>query len=183
MRGAMRPMTPGETGAAGREWRFLGLRVRELSSSAEPVIVAEAVLPEGASPALHLHEKLDDSFYLLEGEMVIRCGEEVTLATSGAWVPFPRGVPHTFRVMDDRVRVLMVHADDSFLGAVRAIGRPADDPEAEEAAHPSPEWLAGAMAKHDIRTVGPPIEAEEADAWRDRLRQEGSDRTSRTGRR
>lgn len=170
--GGPRPTTRKETGVGPqREWLFLGVRVRELSSSAEPVVVAEAVLPRGASPALHVHDKLDDSFYLLEGVMVVRCGEEVTLATSGDWVPFPRGVPHTFRVMDDCARVLMVHANDSFVQAVRTIGRPAGTPEAEEASRPSPEWLAEAMAGHDIRTVGPPMEAEEADAWRARLGQ------------
>ena len=61
--------------------------------------MAEAVLPEGASPPAHLHAALDDSFYILEGRMVIHCGDDVWLAGPGSWVQFPAGVPHTFRVL------------------------------------------------------------------------------------
>ena len=51
--------------------------------------------------------------------MVIHCGDDVWQAGPGSWVQFPAGVPHTFRVLGGPARVLMVHADDSFLAAVR----------------------------------------------------------------
>jgi len=86
--------------------------------------VAEAVLPHGASPPSHLHEALDDSFYILEGTMVVRCGKSVTVESAGSWVQFPAGVPHTFRVMSETARVLMVNADHSFIDAVAMGGDP-----------------------------------------------------------
>jgi mannose-6-phosphate isomerase-like protein (cupin superfamily) len=148
------------------DWWFLGVRVKELTSPGAEVVVAEATLPKGASPPLHLHENLDDSFYLIEGTMVVRCGDDVSLATPGTWVPFPRGVPHTFRVMDRPARVLLVHANDSFMRAVQGIGRLAADDDVPTAADgPSPEQLTRAMAAHDIRAVGPPMEEDEARSW------------------
>lgn len=153
-------------GTAPKAWWFLGLRVDELSDPRTDLVVSEAVLPEGASPPLHVHGGLDDSFYLLEGLMVVRCGEDVSPARPGTWVPFPRGVPHTFRVLDGPARVLLVHNDDSFMGAVRDIGSPApagDAPPAGEG--PSLEQLTRSLLRHDITTVGPAMEEAEARRW------------------
>lgn len=156
--------------AQGRDWMFLGVRITPLSSPQEPVVVAEAILPAGASPPLHVHDHLDDSFYLLAGTMVVRCGEDVTVAEPGAWIPFPHAVPHTFRVIGGDARVLMVHANASFIQAVQAIGRPASDTDAPTTDDgPSLEELTQAMAEHDIRAVGPPMEAAEAHSWLLRL--------------
>ena len=110
--------------SATREFTFLGVRVKELTGPDAPVAVAEAVLPHGASPPSHLHDHLDDSFYILEGTLVVRCGESVTLERAGGWVQFPAGVPHTFRVMSETARVLLVNADHSFIDAVGAGDEP-----------------------------------------------------------
>lgn len=149
---------------ARRRWLFLGVLVEELTEPGSPVVVAEGVVPEGASPPAHVHSSLDDSFYLLEGRMVVRCGEEVWEAGPGSWVQFPAGVLHTFRVLDGPARVLMVHADDSFLEAVRQIGRPAADGDVPSTAPgPTIEELDRAFAAHGITNVGPPMEQAEVD--------------------
>jgi mannose-6-phosphate isomerase-like protein (cupin superfamily) len=145
-------------------WMFLGVRVDVLSDPDAPVVVAEGVAPRGASPPLHVHADLDDSFYLLDGRMVVRCGDDVFLATSGTWVQFPKGVPHTFRVLDRPARVLMVHANDSFIDAVRAIGHPAAAGDVPTAAGGPPiDELNRALAAHGITSVGPPMEQDEAE--------------------
>ena len=82
-----------------RRWLFLGVLIDVLTEPGAPVTVAEGILPEGASPPAHVHADLDDSFYILDGRMVIRCGDDVWQAGSGSWVQFPAGVPHTFRVL------------------------------------------------------------------------------------
>lgn len=146
-----------------RQWLFLGVLVRELTGPGSPVTVAEGVLPEGASPPAHVHASLDDSFYLLEGHMVVRCGDEVREAHPGDWVQFPAGLPHTFRVLDGPARVLMVHADDSFITAVRRIGRASlEDDVASTAPGPTLEELDRLFAHHGIANVGPPMEQAEA---------------------
>ena len=147
-----------------RRWLFLGVLVDVLTEPGAPVTVAEAVLPEGASPPAHVHAALDDSFYILDGRMVLHCGTDVREAGPGSWVQFPAGVPHTFRVLDGPARVLMVHADDSFLAAVREIGCPATSTDRPEAAQgPNLEELNRAFAAHGITNVGLPMEQAEAE--------------------
>ncbi|HET6965917.1 MAG TPA: cupin domain-containing protein [Acidimicrobiales bacterium] len=158
------------SGPAGGSWMFLGVRFDVLTAAGAPVVVAEFVLPEGASPPLHVHEGLDDSFYVLDGTMVIRCGPDVWLAGPGSWVQFPAGVPHTFRVLGGPLRALMVHSDDSFLAAVRAVGRPAVDGDQPDAAPElSLDELDRALSAHGVTTVGAPMERDEAEAWLTRL--------------
>jgi quercetin dioxygenase-like cupin family protein len=149
---------------------FLGVRVDILTGAGAPVVVAEARLPAGASPPLHVHDELDDSFYVLDGRMVVRCGDDVFLASAGTWVQFPSRVPHTFRVLDAPARVLLVHADDSFIRTVKAVGRPADaDDTPTTRGGPSVRALDVALARHGITNVGPPMEQDEADRWLDRV--------------
>lgn len=58
----------------------------------------EAELPAGFSPPLHVHHREDESFWILEGEFTVRCGDQTFRASAGAFVFAPRGVPHTFVV-------------------------------------------------------------------------------------
>jgi mannose-6-phosphate isomerase-like protein (cupin superfamily) len=62
-------------------------------------VVLEMTLPVGHSPALHVHEALDDTWYAIEGRMAARCGDEEFVIEAGDWVSMPRGVAHTFRVI------------------------------------------------------------------------------------
>jgi len=58
----------------------------------------------------------------------------------------------------------MIHADDSFLAAVREIGRPATGTDVPEATQgPAIEELDRAFAAHSIINVGPPMEQAEAE--------------------
>jgi hypothetical protein len=109
-RPAGQPEMPGT--ATPRRWLFLGVLLDVLTEPGAPVAVAEAVLPEGASPPAHLHAALDDSF----------------------------------------------------LAAVREIGRPATGTDVP-AATPGPtiEELDQAFAAHGITNVGPPMEQPEAE--------------------
>ena len=147
-----------------RRWLFLGVLVNVLTEPGAPVTVAEAIVPEGASPPAHVHADLDDSFYILDGHMVIRCGDMEWEAGPGSWVQFPARVPHTFRVLGGPARILLAHANDSFLAAVREIGRPATDTDIPDVTPgPTIEELDRAFAAHGITNVGPPMEQAEAD--------------------
>ena len=147
-----------------RRWLFLGVLIDVLTEPGAPVTVAEAVVPEGGSPPAHVHAALDDSFKIFDGRMLLHCGDHVWQAGPGSWVQFPAGVPHTFRVLDEPARILLVHASDSFLAAVQDIGRPVtgtDIPDATQG--PTIEDLDRAFAAHGITNIGPPMEQAEAE--------------------
>ena len=68
----------------GRAWWFLDtLVVEHLIASGTGTVVLEMTLPADAAPPLHVHHDLDDSSFLLDGQMVVRCGEQTLLARAG----------------------------------------------------------------------------------------------------
>ena len=150
----------------GQAWWFLDTLVVEHRCASEMnTIVFEMTLPAGAAPPLHVHDDLDDTWYILEGQMVVRCGDEELVVGAGHWVSMPRGVPHTFRVVGDReARILLVHDNASFRDFVRKLGVPAGARIVPiEPVFPSMDELARAGEAHDLRPVGPPLSAEDAD--------------------
>ena len=46
---------------------------------------------------MHVHERGDELYYILEGVFEIRCGAKEFTAEAGAMAMLPRGVPHAFR--------------------------------------------------------------------------------------
>lgn len=59
--------------------------------------VVEAVMPPRTQgPGLHMHTREDETFYILEGALRVRVGEQTVTVTAGSTVYMPRGVPHTF---------------------------------------------------------------------------------------
>lgn len=146
-------------------WWFLDLLVVEhRCAPGMETVVLEMTLPVGSSAPLHVHDTLDDTWYILEGEMVVRCGDDVSTVGAGYWVSMPRGVPHTFRVVGDRdARILLVHDNASFRDLIRALGVPAGAHVVPpQPVFPSMEELARVAGAHDLTPVGPPMSDEDA---------------------
>src|SRR5438874_4823008 len=57
----------------------------------------EAVVPPGGGPPPHVHSREEEGFYVLEGEVTFRVGEERFVATAGTFANMPVGTPHSFR--------------------------------------------------------------------------------------
>jgi quercetin dioxygenase-like cupin family protein len=58
-------------------------------------------------PPPHVHERLHDMFYVLDGTLTVRLGDDTHEAGAGTFVCVPPGVVHTFRNETDRpVRLL-----------------------------------------------------------------------------
>jgi mannose-6-phosphate isomerase-like protein (cupin superfamily) len=149
----------------GKAWWFLGTLavLRNPEGAPRTPTVIELTVPPGGSPPLHVHERLDDSFLLLEGEVLVRCGEQSLVARVGSYVALPAGVEHTFRVMGDTpARMLLIHADDEFLDFIEAVGAPAQAPVlplADAGGNLDRGALTKAAAEHALRIVGPPLDA------------------------
>lgn len=71
--------------------------------------------PRRAGPGPHAHDAEDDSFYMLEGELVFTVdGEDVTVGP-GTFLLVPPGVAHTFaNHSDEPARFVNVHAPAGF---------------------------------------------------------------------
>ena len=89
----------------------------------------EFELQSGGEIAPHLHRGQSDSFYVLEGEVEFRVGDEVVTATPGTFVLSPAGVVHSLRNAGEQpARLLNLHVPGGFveyrreLAALRAEG-------------------------------------------------------------
>jgi quercetin dioxygenase-like cupin family protein len=61
----------------------------------------------GMEPPPHVHANEDESYYLLEGEMLFRVGDEAFTAKPGDFVFLPRNVRHEFKVLSSTFRCLV----------------------------------------------------------------------------
>jgi mannose-6-phosphate isomerase-like protein (cupin superfamily) len=148
-------------------WWFLDTLVVEHRCAPEmDTVVLEMTLPVGSSPPLHVHDDLDDTWYILEGQMVVHCGDDELVVGTGHWVSMPRGVPHTFRVVGEReARILLVHDNPSFVDFIREVSTPAATRNVpSNPIVPPMDELARIAASHDLRPMGPPLSAEYADS-------------------
>lgn len=146
-------------------WWFLDLLVVEhRCAPGMQTVVLEMTLPVGSSAPLHVHHSLDDTWYILEGEMVVRCGDETQVVGAGHWVSMPRGVPHTFRVVGERAaRILLVHDNPSFRDLIRDLGTPATAHVVpDQPVFPPMDELARVATSHDLTPIGPPMSPDDA---------------------
>jgi len=111
----------------GEAYWFYGDRaILRSPEGAVPVIIEHHVGPGAAAP-LHVHHDVDDSFYLLSGQLAMRCGDDTFVANAGDYVSLPKGVPHALcNVGTEEAVLLQTHDADSFLTFIRHVGVPGD---------------------------------------------------------
>jgi len=68
----------------------------------------EAIVPPGGGPRLHVHSRENESFYVLEGELVFQLGDIQETAAAGTYVNLPVGIPHCFRNKTQAVARLLI---------------------------------------------------------------------------
>ncbi len=91
------------------------------------LFLAETTLEPGfPGPPLHHHEKLQDMFYVLEGTLVFRIGNETAEASAGTFVCIPPKVPHTVsNPSEEPVRFLNLNTPAGWEGYTRDLAEAA----------------------------------------------------------
>lgn len=130
--------------------------------------VMESLAPRGDSPPYHVHHTEDETFHLIEGELLVCIDGETRRAFPGETLLLPKGVPHTYLVVSEQARWLVVTTNGDFERFVREAARPTASAELPPAAGPpSPDEEAalGELALlHGIELIGPPLAESVADA-------------------
>jgi quercetin dioxygenase-like cupin family protein len=122
---------PADTGPVyeglGCTWRFLVTSEQAGGS----YTTMEIGVPPGVGPGLHVHDREEEQFYVLEGELTYRVGEETIRASVGDFIHIPRHTPHGFTCGETPARVLTTFGpgtgiDDDFksVSAVSAADGP-----------------------------------------------------------
>ena len=119
--------------------------------------LVEATFPEGFGPPLHVHSREDEAFYVLEGEIRFRQGEDEFVAGAGAWVWGPRGVAHAFKVESPSARALVLVTPGGFERMFEEAGVPVgESAEAPEQGY-DPEAAAAVSRRFGFEVVGPQL--------------------------
>ncbi len=101
--------------AAGQGWTYnFGIdfttKVGELSHGRRLAVV-EYTTRKGEEPPDHSHGTEDEMFYVLQGGLRFRCGDEHFDLTDGGFVFLPRGIEHGYEInTSGDVRLLVVTA-------------------------------------------------------------------------
>ena len=97
---------------------FLGIPTRVLATAAQTggaFGLVEHVMPPGAASPWHVHHAEDEAFYVVEGALTFRCGDQELRAGPGTFVYGPREIPHAFRVEGSHpVRLLLLCTPGGF---------------------------------------------------------------------
>ena len=85
-----------------------------LKASNPALGVTEVILHPGEEPPFHVHKNEDEWFYVLEGQVTFHVGNDQHCGTAGAFVSYPRGIPHTFTIESPAARFLVITTPGGF---------------------------------------------------------------------
>lgn len=126
------------------------------------ISVMESLARRGDSPPYHVHRSEDEVFHLLEGELVLCVDGTLRSLHAGETLLAPKGVPHTYRVVSDRARWLVVTRNGDFERFVRDASRPAGTNDLPPQSGPPTPEQAAAFAelalRYEIELIGPPLD-------------------------
>lgn len=90
--------------------------------------VALVTQPPGIATPLHLHSRESEAFFLMDGSMTYRAGDDTFHLGAGDFIWLPMGVPHAFRVTGRTpARMLALTAPSGLLHLYDEVGVPATE--------------------------------------------------------
>jgi quercetin dioxygenase-like cupin family protein len=118
--------------------------------------------PPGTATPLHRHSNEAEAFYLLDGTMTYRAGDETFHLAAGDFIYLPRNVPHAFRVTGTSpIRFLGVVDPGGLFDFYDEVGIPAaerrlpgDDGQSLEIE--IPRWNE-ISPRYGVSVIGPPL--------------------------
>lgn len=118
--------------------------------------------PPGTATPLHVHTREAEAFFVLEGHITYRAGEQLYELREGCFIYLPTDLPHAFRVRGSTAaRYLAVTTPAGLMSLYDEVGIPApqhripggDGPPMQEQV---PAWLQAAP-RYGLQILGPPI--------------------------
>lgn len=133
----------GERHTAGRSEILIKATGDETAGS---FFLSESTIAPGfPGPPPHRHERLVDMFYVLEGVLTVRLGEQTHELEPGSFVCVPAGVVHTFsNATDSPVRFLNFNTPAGWENYMRDLA------EAAHAGPLTPDMIARVASNYDF---------------------------------
>ena len=119
-------------------------------------LLFEDVMSHGKTTPLHTHPQVDETLYVLEGEILLHIDGAEQGVGSGGVALAPRGVPHAFLVTSETARILFLETP----GSSEAFYRGASEPVTSDLEISAPVDFARVRASAErnggIEILGPP---------------------------
>lgn len=123
--------------------------------SGDAFSLVEVLSPRGRATGLHT-DPSHETFYVLEGELLVHVDGAEHAVCAGGTVSVPRGVAHAFLVVSDRARFLVLNTPGTHDRFFRDGGEPASDDDLTTAPPPDHERTMAAARTHGVVFLGPP---------------------------
>jgi quercetin dioxygenase-like cupin family protein len=129
------------------------------ADTGEGFLLVEERARRGTVTPLHTHPDEDETFYILDGELLFHLDGHERSLSGGGFVSVPRGLPHAYLVTSALARVLVLITPGG--GAMEAFFRDAGEPAPERELPPDGpldiERIAAAAERTGaVRILGPP---------------------------
>jgi len=140
-------------------WTLNGLMVTKaaVDETGGAFGLMEHVLTAACNPPVHVHTDEEECFYVLDGEIEFEVDGEKVDGRPGTFALVPRGAVHTFRVLTETARMLVIcsgkptnNLEDFFLG----MGEPATERALPTPSAPDEARLVTLAARTGIEIVG-----------------------------
>lgn len=111
----------------------------------------------GFSPPRHVHHAEDSAIIVLDGELLVQCGDDEFVASAQRPAFLPRDVPHTFLVTSDTAHFYELVTPGNFEGFHIDASDPAPAAELPPPSAPDVARLVAALGPYDAEIIGPPM--------------------------
>jgi mannose-6-phosphate isomerase-like protein (cupin superfamily) len=144
----------------GQSFWFLGSLMTIKTGSEQShggFTLLEALQPAGFATPLHVHRTEDEAFYLLEGRILVTCGDDRWEVEPGGFVFLPRGVPHGISIPEGaNARLLQITSPAQFEHFVAEAGDPAPEAVLPPPSKPDIPRMLAAAPKYGYDILGAP---------------------------
>jgi mannose-6-phosphate isomerase-like protein (cupin superfamily) len=118
--------------------------------------VHEQWVTAAGNPPLHVHDRQDELFLVVEGEIEVTLGDRSIVVPSGSVAFGPRGVPHTYAVRDGVAHLYVVSTPSGLEDFFREVGDPAAALALPEPSAADVPTVVATAARHGITILPPP---------------------------
>ena len=119
-------------------------------------LLFDDIMTSGKTTPLHTHPEVDETLYVLNGEILLHIdGREQTLGSGGVAM-VPRGVPHAFLVTSERARILFLETPGTSEAFYRGASEPLTPALVASAPVEFDRVRASAARNGGIEILGPP---------------------------
>ena len=107
---------------------YKGILVSQLAGGSDTggaFDLVESKMKKGTEPPPHIHDREDELFYILAGEIRVFADGQVFTMAAGESVFLPKKMPHAYLIESDECHVLALMTPGGFLNAINKMNAPA----------------------------------------------------------